>query len=149
MRLQTSATACEAAFPETEAALGSIIANCAIHETAHMLGLDTGGIDDGGHTDDPDNYMWDPGTLPGGNTHVSLLFEYTVKPGDTLYGIVQRYISGTLDTCRIGSTDLTVSDVWQHPANKEMGFVAYPKKIVTPGRRANDPNSIYPGERLR
>jgi len=92
--------------------------------------------------------MWDPGTLPGGNTHVSLLFEYTVKPGDTLYGIVQRYISGTLDTCRIGSTDLTVSDVWQHPANKEMGFVAYPKKIVTPGRRANDPNSIYPGEKV-
>ena len=148
MRLQTSATTCEVTFPETEAGLGSIIANCTIHETGHMLGMDTGGIDDGGHTADPENYMWDPGSLPGGDTHVSRLFEYTVKPGDTLNLIVQRYISGALDPCRIGSSDLTVSDVWQLPANKSAGFVADPKKIVSPGRRANDPNTIYPGEKV-
>jgi hypothetical protein len=148
MRLQTSATGCEVAFPETPAELGSLIANCTIHETGHMLGLDTGGIDDGGHTADPNNYMWDPGSLPGGNTHVSFFFEYTVKSGDTLNVIVQRYISGTLDACRIGASDLTVGDVWQHPENKKPGFVAYPKRRVSPGRNPNDPNLIYPGEKV-
>ena len=148
MRLATSPQACEPAFPETEDSLGTLIANTTIHETAHMLGLDTGGFDDGGHSSDTDNYMWDAGTMPGGDTHVSRVFEYIVKTGDTLNAIVQRYITGTLDKCRSGSNDLTVMQVWQHPKNKEMGFVAHPKKSGVPGRRANDPHWIYTGEKV-
>jgi len=148
MRLQITPGSCEPAFPETEAALGSIIANCTIHETGHMLGMDTGGIDDGGHSKDPDNYMWDPGTMPGGNTHVSMFFEYTVKKDDTLSDIVQRYINGSLDKCRFGSNDLTYQDVWLHPENKKMGFVAHPTKSGVPGRRMNNWNFIYPGEKV-
>jgi hypothetical protein len=148
MRLKTSASACEAAFPETEDSLGTVIANVTIHETGHMLGMDTGGHDDGGHTSDPANYMWDPGTMPGGDTHVGLFFEYTVQRGDTLSGIVRRYVQGKLNSCRVGSNDLKWIDVWRHPANKEMGFVAHPKKSGVAGRRLNDPNWIYPGEKV-
>ena len=42
MRLQTSPGACEPAFPEDEATLGTLIANVTIHETGHMLGMDSG-----------------------------------------------------------------------------------------------------------
>jgi hypothetical protein len=62
MRLQTGTgtDSCEPAFPVTEASLGTMIANTAIHETGHMLGMDSGGYDDGGHSTDKSNYMWDP-----------------------------------------------------------------------------------------
>ena len=148
MRLQTNAGNCEPTFPETEASLGSLIANTTIHETAHMLGMQDGGYDDGGHSKDLDNYMWDAGSLPGGTTMISPMFEYTVKQGDTLSGIVQRYVHGLIDRCRVGSTDLSYMMVWQLPANKELGFVAHPTKSGVLGRRRNDPNWIYPGEKV-
>jgi len=148
MRLQVSPGTCEPAFPETEAALGSIIANCTIHETGHMLGMQSGGSDDGGHSTDPDNYMWDPGSMPGGDTHVSRIFEYTVKKDDTLSEIVQKYKNGTLDKCRLGPDDLTFQDVWEDPENKKMGFVAHPTKSNVPGRRINNWNFIYVGEKV-
>jgi|SRR5215470_15792898 len=44
MRLQTSPGACEPAFPEGESTLGTMIANVTIHETGHMLEMDTGGL---------------------------------------------------------------------------------------------------------
>jgi predicted Zn-dependent protease with MMP-like domain len=148
IRLQTSGANCEPAFLETEGSLGSMIANVTVHEIGHMLGMQDGGYDDGGHTEDPDNHMWDPGSLPGGSTLASPVIEYTVKQGDTLSGIVHRYINSTLDKCRIGSSFLTYMMVWQHPANKAPGFVAHPTKSGILGRRANDPNWIYPGEKV-
>jgi hypothetical protein len=63
-------------------------------------------------------------------------------------GIVDRYRRGVLDTCRIGPTKLTYQMVWEHPANKQMGFVAHPTKSGKAGRRVNDPNWIYPGEKV-
>jgi hypothetical protein len=148
MRIQTGDKSCEAAFPESEAALGSLIANTTIHETAHMLGLNVGGQDDGGHTTDLDNYMWGATTLPGGSTRVTPVFEYTVKRGDTLSGLLQRYLRGALDPCRIGPTDLTYSMVWEHDANKQAGFIRDPKKGGVSGRRTDNPNWIYPGEKV-
>ena len=148
MRLQINPGVCEAAFPESEAALGALLANCTIHETGHMLGMDSGGYDDGGHSTDPDNYMWDPGSMPGNDTHVSRVFEYTVKTGDTLSEIVQRYNNGSLDKCRVGNDDLTYQDVWQDPDNKKMGFIAHPTKSGVPGRRMNNANYIYAGEKV-
>jgi hypothetical protein len=148
MRLETTAGSCESAFPDGEATLGLMVANTTIHETGHMLGMDTGGYDDGGHSTDSGNYMWDPGSMPHGDTHVGRFFEYTVKSGDTLSGIVWSYRHGKLSKCRFGSNDLTYQDVWNHPENKKMGFVAHPTKSGIPGRRANDPNFIYPGEKV-
>jgi hypothetical protein len=148
MRIQTAPGTCDAAFPETESALGTIIANCTIHEIGHMLGMQDGGYDDGGHTTDPDNYMWDPGSMPGGNTHVSPYFEYTVKTGDNLSTIVYRYNHGTLDACCVGNNDLTYQDVWSDPENKKMGFIAHPTKSGVPGRRVNNANYIYVGEKV-
>jgi hypothetical protein len=150
MRLQLGSGGCEVMFPENREALGSLIANTAVHETAHMLGLDTGGFDDGGHVSDPDNYLWRHSAPPGHveeSTRVSPYFEYSVKQGDTLSGIVARYKMGQLDRCRFGPSDLTYQMVWGDDENKRPGFVADPKKGKA-GRRANDPNSIYPGEKV-
>jgi hypothetical protein len=139
---------CEKTFPETEASLGSLIANTAIHETAHMLGLDTGGHDNGGHTAEPDNVMWDPGTLPPSKAPREPFFVYTVKKGDTLSSLVQKYIRGSLDPCRLAASTLTYHEVWDYPPNKEPGFIRDPAKGGVKGRRANDPNWIYPGEKI-
>ncbi|AEG00359.1 hypothetical protein [Methylomonas methanica] len=148
MRLQMGNKSCEAAFPETEESLGSLIANTTVHETAHMLGLDSGGYGDAGHSTDLNNYMWDAGSLPGGSTRVTPFFEYVVVRGDTLSGLVQRFIRGTLDPCRLGATSLTYNEVWDFPPNKEPGFIRDPKKGGVIGRRANSPNWIYPGEKV-
>ncbi|OUL76764.1 hypothetical protein [Paraburkholderia hospita] len=148
MRLQMGNRLCEAAFPETADSLGSLIANVAVHETAQMLGLDTGGYDGDGHSTDLDNFMWDPGSMPGDSTRVSPFFEYIVERGDTLSSLVRRFVRGTLDPCRLGATSLTYSDVWDFPPNKEPGFVRDPKKGGVTGRRANNPNWIYPGEKV-
>jgi len=146
-RLEITPGFCEPTFPETEAALGSLIANTAIHETGHMLGLDTGGFDGGGHTSDPDNYMWAE-TPTGDSTHVGKFFEYTVKKGDSLSAIVERYRRGLIDKCRVGASDLTYQLVWEDPENKSVGFIAHPTKSDVPGRRRNNPNWIYPGEKV-
>ena len=148
MRLVINAASCEPAFPETEEALGSMIANVTMHEIGHGLGLDTGGYDGGGHTTDKTNRMWDPSSVTEPDTHASPYFEYIVRPGDTLSGITLRYVAGTLDNCRIGRTGLTYSDVWSDPQNKAKGFVGDPAKSGVRGRRANDPNWIYPGEKV-
>jgi hypothetical protein len=148
MRLMINATSCEPAFPETEESLGSMIANVTMHEMGHNLGLDTGGYDDGGHTTDKANRMWDPSSMAEPDTHASPTFVYTVKKGDTMIGITHRYVAGTLDNCRIGWNGLTYKDVWSDPENKANGFVADPAKGGVRGRRANDPNWIYPGEKV-
>ena len=148
MRLVMNAASCEPAFPETEEALGSMIANVTMHEIGHNLGLDTGGYDDGGHTTDKNNRMWDPLSMAEPDTHASPYFEYIVRPGDTMIGITHKYVAGTLDNCRIGWTGLTYRDVWSDPQNKAKGFVGDPAKSGVRGRRANDPNWIYPGEKV-
>jgi LysM domain len=148
MRLQLGTSSCEAAFPDTAESLGALIANTTVHETGHMLGLDIGGYDDGGHTTDPENYMWDAGSMPGDSTRVSQFFEYVVKKGDTLSSLVHRFIRGTLDPCRLGATTLTYSDVWDFPPNKGPGFIRDPKKGGIARRRADNPNWIYPGEKV-
>ncbi len=140
MRLVINAASCEPAFPETEDALGSMIANVTMHEIGHNLGLE--------HTTDKTNRMWDASSMAEPDTHASPYFEYTVRPGDTMIGITQKYAAGTLDSCRIGWTGLTYRDVWDDPQNKAKGFVADPAKSGVRGRRANDPNWIYPGEKV-
>lgn len=147
IRIQSGAGGCAPVYQETTASLGSIIANTTIHEIGHMLGLRSGGIDDGGHTSDPDNYMWSSLSL-GLNDLASSPFVYTVKQGDTMSSILRRYADGTLDKCRVGPTRWTYMDAWQDEDNSAPGFVADPKKSGVPGRRANDPNWIYPGERV-
>jgi hypothetical protein len=140
MRLVINAASCEPAFPETEEALGSMIANVTMHEIGHNLGLD--------HTTDKINRMWDPSSMAEPDTHASPYFEYIVRPGDTMIGITHKYVAGTLDSCRIGWTGLTYMDVWNDPQNKAKGFVGDPAKSGVRGRRANDPNWIYPGEKV-
>ena len=73
---------------------------------------------------------------------------YTVKSGDTLNGILDRYKRGMLDPCWVGPTELTVNMVWEHEANKQKGFIAHPTKRGIRGRRANYPNWIYAGEKI-
>lgn len=146
MRLQTASGGCEPAFAPTKESLGTMIANTAVHETAHMLGLDQGGYDTGGHVADKDNFMW-MSTVKH-KTRVSQMFEYTVKRGDTLSAIVQRHKTARLNPCRRGPTMLDYFMVWQDPENKKEGFVAHPKKSGHSGRRSNDPNWIYPGEKV-
>lgn len=146
MRLQTSGDRCVAAFPSTKESLGMMIANTAIHETAHMLDLDTGGYDGGGHVAEKDNYLWMSKVKH--KTRVGEFFEYTVQQGDTLSSIVSRFKTGRLHPCRRGPTALTYSMVWQLPKNKEMGFIAHPTKSGHRGRRANSPHWIYPGEKV-
>jgi hypothetical protein len=139
MRLQTTGDNCEPAFPQTKESLGRLIANTAIHETAHMLGLE-------GHVDDKDNFMWES-TIQH-QTRVSKNFEYEVKRGDTLSSIVQRHKTSRLHACRSGPTLLTYFSVWQDPANKKEGFVGHSTKSGHRTRRANNPNWIYPGEKV-
>ncbi|WP_454647895.1 peptidoglycan-binding domain-containing protein [Bradyrhizobium liaoningense] len=145
-RIELPNSNCEAAFLEKEDKLGAAIVYVTVHETAHMLGLNTGGFDDGGHSTDPANWMWDPGSRPGPSP--PLFFDYTVQRSDTLGMIVMRYKQGTLTKCHVGPTDLTVQGVWNHPRNKNAGFIADPNKGKIPGRRANNPNFIYPGEKV-
>jgi hypothetical protein len=140
MRLVINAASCEPAFPETEEALGSMIANVTMHEIGHNLGLE--------HTTDKTNRMWDASSMAEPDTHASPYFEYIVRPGDTMIGITHKYVAGTLDNCRIGWTGLTYKDVWSDPQNKAKGFVGDPAKSGVRGRRANDPNWIYPGEKV-
>ena len=155
MRMQIGSGSCEATFTARDDSLGSMIANTVIHEIGHMLGMDGGGFDDGGHTTDRNNYMWSAlspptagSSAPAASTRVGDFFEYTVKRGDTLSRIVQSYVAGTLDKCRVGPSGLTYQMVWEHPQNREPGFVADPAKGKIPGRRANNPNWIYPGEKV-
>jgi hypothetical protein len=147
-RLKMDNGLCEKAFPETDDSLGSLIANTAIHETAHMLGLNTGGHDGGGHTSDPDNFMWDPGTLPAAKPTFEPVFIYTVVKGDTLSALVQKYMRGTLDPCRFAATSLTYQRLWDLRQNKQPGFVGDPAKSGVQGHKANNPNWIYPGEKI-
>jgi hypothetical protein len=135
---------CETAFPESEDKLGDLMVYVAVHETAHMLGLNTGGFDGSGHSTDPANWMSDP--WEPARQDPQLFFDYTVRAGDTLNTVVMRYKQGTLTRCHVGPDDLTASGVWGHPRNKNPGFIADPAKGKTLGRRANDPKSIYLGE---
>ena len=148
VRIQAGPGVCGPAFQETVSSLGSLIANTTIHEMGHMLGISDGGFDDGGHTADVDNYMWSSLSLSGPSDFASSPFIYTVKSGDTLSGIWHRYVNGTLDKCRIGPWGWTYMDVWDDQDNKAEGFIAHPTKSGVPGRRANDPNWIYPGEKV-
>ncbi len=145
-RIELPNNNCETAFLEKQDQLGAVIAYVAVHETAHMLGLNKGGFDDAGHSTDPANWMWDPGSVPGPSS--PLFFDYTVQKGDTLGMIVLRYKQGTLTKCHVGPSDLTVQSVWEHPRNRNAGFIADPNKGRIPGRRANNPNFIYPGEKV-
>jgi hypothetical protein len=147
-RLQVTTDSCDVAFPETEAALGSMIANTTIHENGHMLGLDSGGIDGAGHTKDPNNYMWSAESMSPADTLASPLFIYTITSTDTLSRLVDRYNRGLLDKCHIGSSDLSWQDVWQLKENKAFGFIAHPTKSGIRNRIPNDPNWIYPGEKV-
>jgi peptidoglycan hydrolase-like protein with peptidoglycan-binding domain len=144
-RIESATNTCETAFPENEKQLGAVIVYVAVHETAHTLGLNNGGYDGGGHTTDSANWMWDPGSVPGAPR--PWIFDYTVKAGDTLGMIAMRYKQGTLDKCHVGPTDLSANDIWNHPRNKTSGFIADPNKGKA-GRIANNPNFIYPGEKV-
>ena len=129
-----------------------MIANTVIHEIGHMLGMDSGG----GHTTGRNNYMWSAlspptagSSAPPASTRVGDFFEYTVKRGDTLSGIVQSYVAGTLDKCRVGPSGFTYQMVWEHPQNKEPGFVADPAKARFPDVAQTIPTGYIPARRWR
>jgi hypothetical protein len=124
-RLEVSAGTCEAAFPEKEESLGSLIANTAIHEIAHMLGLNKDGFDGGGHTSDPDNMMHSP---KPSSMSVFPSITYTVQRGDSLRDIIDRFKNGSLDKCARGPSTLKQELVKDFPPNKEPGFIRDPKK---------------------
>ena len=126
-RLEVSAGTCEKAFPEKEDSLGSLIANTAIHEIAHMLGLNKGGFDEGGHTSDPDNMMHSP--KPGSTKDAFPSITYTVQRGDSLRDIIDRFKNGSLDKCARGpSTPMLEQLVKDFEPNKAPGFIRDPSK---------------------
>ncbi len=62
--------------------------------------------------------------------------------------LTSRWRKGKLHPCARGATRLTYGQVWETPQNKEFGYIAHPTKSDVKGRRANDPNRIYPGEKI-
>jgi len=127
-RIEVSTETCLKTFPETEAALGSLIANTAIHEIAHMLGLNKGGFDTGGHSSDIDNIMHAP--KPSSTNDVFPFFTYTVKRGErSLTDIIRRFKKGSLDKtgCSRGpSTPMLEQLVKDFEPNKAPGFIRDP-----------------------
>lgn len=152
MRLAQADGGCRLAFDNTDESLGSMIANTTVHEIGHLLGMMSGGSDDAGHSTDPNNYMHEFPRRSGQQRQTTRMFsgvlEHTVQRGDTLWGILSRFKRGRLHSCIRGPDNLTVGQVWETPRNREQGYVAHPTKSGVPGRRANDPNYIYPGERV-
>jgi len=153
MRLALPEGGCEPPFEDSPESLGSHIGNTAVHELAHLLGLSYAyeGANEGGHVPDTNNYMWDAPFHPDfrqGTRVNDGVFEYLVKEGDTLSSIVNRWKSGQLHPCARGFHGLSDQMVWEDPDNAEFGFIAHPTKSDAPGRIANDPNYIYPGERV-
>ncbi len=148
-RLEVSEGTCEKAFPETEESLGSLIANTAIHEIGHMLGLNKDGFDDGGHTSDPENVMHSP---KPGSLKVFPSFTYTVQSGDTLLGIIERFKNGSLDKCARGPSTLKLEFVRDFEPNKAPGFIRDPKKgkaidVIHPGEKVALPtHTLRPKE---
>jgi hypothetical protein len=150
-RLEVSEGTCEKAFPEKEEFLGSLIANTACHEIAHMLGLDNGGYDEGGHTLDPDNMMHSP--KPGSGSAFRA-FIYTVKRGDSLRAIIDSFKNGSLDKskCARGPSTLIPELVLNFEPNKEPGFIRDPKKgkgidVIHPGEKVALPtHTLRPKE---
>ncbi len=148
-RLEVSEGTCEKAFPEKEESLGSLIANTAIHEIAHMLGLNKGGFDDGGHASDPDNMMHSP---KPSSMKVFPSFTYTVQRGDSLPTIIERFKNGSLDKCARGPSTLKLELVRDFEPNKAPGFIRDPAKgkgidVIHPGEKVALPtHTLQPKE---
>jgi hypothetical protein len=153
MRLETNG-GCEPAYIDTNESLGINIANSAVHELAHLIGLSYSyaDADAGGHVTDLNNYMWSIETIPEQDRIITRvnngIFIYTVKDGDILSKIVLDWNNGILDSCARGPSTHNAQMVWQYNENKQPGFVAYPHKDEIPGRIANDPDHIYIGEKV-
>jgi hypothetical protein len=151
-RIATSDGGCVPAFENSDSSLGSMVANTTVHEIAHMLGLDTGGWDGGGHTEDSSNYLYAFRPTPSRPRRRTRMYngilEYTVRSGDTMTGILNRFKRARLHRCIRGADGLTVQMIWETPQNQEHGYVAHPTKSDVGSRRANDPNWIYVGERV-
>jgi len=152
LKIQTAGDGCEPAFENTDASLGRMIARTTVEEIAHMLGLDTGGWDGMAHEEDQSNYLW-LYRAPSGQSAPTMrvnegFFEYTVRSGDTLSSLLSSFKQGTLHPCIRGATELTVEVIWNDRKNQEHGHIAHPTKSGIPGRRCNDPDWIYPGEKV-
>jgi len=148
-RLEVSDGTCEKAFPEKDEFLGSLIANTAIHEIAHMLGLNKDGFDHGGHVSDPDNMMHSPQSSA---MKVFPSITYTVRRGDSLVGILERFKNGSLHKCARGPSNLKQELVRDFEPNKAPGFIRDPKKgkgidVIHPGEKVALPtHTLQPKE---
>jgi hypothetical protein len=147
-RLEVSASTCESAFPEKNEFLGSLIANTAIHEIAHMLGLNTGGHDMGGHEDNPDNMMHSPKADSARPVKLFSNLVYTVQKNDSLSSIIDRFKSGELDKCHKGSSNLTRQHVIGSPDNATSGFFMDPAVTQDKKEKLGSPFALRVGEKI-
>ena len=80
----------------------------------------------GGHTSDPDNMMHAP--KPGSTNDAIPSITYTVKRGNSLRDIIDRFKNGSLDKCAKGPSTLKLELVRDFHPNKAPGFIRDPKK---------------------
>ena len=125
---------CEAVFRETPQELGRAIVNTAVHEAAHLMGLDSGGADGSAHTGDAGNFMFINSLHAG---YKPLLQDQqrtkrlTIQRGDSLSGIADRIGMHSLGGWRA----LYEFRGRDGRANREL-------------LRSHNPNLIYPGEEI-
>lgn len=128
-------TTCEPVVRNTAGELGQSIAYTAVHEAAHIFGLDNGGPDGSGHSSDPRNYMFINSLhsefLPYLRDHRRTT-KYRIKQGDNLSKIADRIgFRPPLANWRV------LYDFRGQDGRRNRDLL-----------RSHDPNLIYPGEEI-
>ncbi len=93
---------CTPLFPDKPEMLGKLIAFVAVHEIGHLLGLmdksSYSGADDGGHTGDPTNFMFE---INVNSEYITKkherTFKYVIKEGETPKKIAKRRGWGSVE----------------------------------------------------
>ena len=126
---------CEPVVRNTADELGYSIAVTAVHEAAHLFGLDHGGPDGSGHSPDPRNYMFINSLhseyLPFLQDHRRTI-KYRIIRGDTLSGIAYR-----IGFCPPLATWRTLYDFRGKDGRRNRDLL-----------RSHNPDLIYPGEEI-
>jgi hypothetical protein len=87
------AATCELVFRSTPQELGLVVAYTAVHEAAHLFGLQDGGADGAGHTPDAGNFMFDialRADYPPRTQDRQRTKKYRIQQGDTISAIADR-----------------------------------------------------------